>query len=55
MQQSCNAEIASLPMIVKDIEEMLLALKIEKKTRIKTLLAAEESAARLIEHSVPGS
>ena len=55
MQQSCNAEIASLPMIVKDIEEMLLALKTEKKTRIKTLLAAEESAARLIEHSVPGS
>lgn len=55
MQQSYNAEIASLPMIVKDIEEMLLALKTEKKTRIKTLLAAEESAARLIEHSVPGS
>ena len=55
MKQNYNAEIASVPMIVKDIDEMLPALKTEKKTRIKTLLAAEESAARLIEHSVPGS
>ena len=55
MKQSYNAEIASLPMIVKAIEEKLLALKTEKKTRVKTLLAAEESATRLIEHSAPGS
>ena len=55
MKQSFKAEIASLPLIVKAIEEKLLALKTEKKTRVKTLLAAEESAARLIEHSAPGS
>ena len=55
MKQSYNAEIASLPIIVKTIEEKLLALKTEKKTRVKTLLAAEESATRLIEHSAPGS
>lgn len=55
MKQSYNAEIASLPMIVKAIDDTLLELKTEKRTRVKTLLAAEESAARLIEHSAPGS
>ena len=55
MKQDFSAEISSLPMIVKAIEDALIKLRTEQKIRVKTLLAAEESAARLIEHSTPGS
>ena len=55
MKQNFNAEMSSLPMIIKAIEDTLVKLKTEKKTCIRTILAAEESAAKLIEHSAPGS
>ncbi len=53
MKQNFKAELSSLPMIVETIEGALLKSKTEKGTRIKTMLAAEESAAKLIEHSSP--
>ena len=55
MKQNFKAEMSSLPMIVKAIEDTLIKLKTEPKTRIRTMLAAEESATKLIEHSKPGS
>lgn len=55
MKQNFYAENASIPEIMKTIEDALIKLKTEKKIRVRTLLAAEESAARLIEHSPAGS
>ena len=55
MKQNFKAELSSLPVIVETIEGVLLKNKTEKRIRIKTVLAAEESPAKLIEHSLPGS
>lgn len=55
MKQDFSADASSLPLITGIIEETLKKKKTEKHTRTRTLLAAEESAARLIEHSKPGS
>ena len=55
MKQDFSADASSLPLIIGTIEETLKKKKTEKHTRTRTLLAAEESAARLIEHSKPGS
>ncbi|MBR1478914.1 MAG: dicarboxylate/amino acid:cation symporter [Lachnospiraceae bacterium] len=55
MKQIFKAELSGIPTIVETIEGILLKNKTEKQTRIKTVLAVEESATRLIEHSTPGA
>ncbi|MCR5330649.1 MAG: dicarboxylate/amino acid:cation symporter [Lachnospiraceae bacterium] len=55
MKRDFKAELSSLSMITETVESVLIKNKTEKRTRIKTMLAVEEVATRLIEHSLPGS
>ncbi|MBQ9009746.1 MAG: dicarboxylate/amino acid:cation symporter [Clostridia bacterium] len=46
-----NAQIMEIPQIIKTLEKAISGYRMDPQIQAKTLLAAEESAVRLIEHS----